>query len=89
MLVVFAETTVDDLIAGLSLHGFFPHDTIHSLYTSTSRFRQAPGISLFRYGHNGDGLASKKCPMCDRNGDENGSKFRMVRYYVGTRGDRR
>ena len=50
---------------------------------------QAPGISLFRYGHNGDGLASKKCPMCDRNGDENGSKFRMVRYYVGTRGDRR
>jgi hypothetical protein len=43
MLVVFAETTVDDLIAGLSLRGFFPHDTIHSLYTSTSRFCRLSG----------------------------------------------
>jgi hypothetical protein len=43
MVVVFAETTVDDLIAGLSLRGFFPRDTIHNVYTSTSRFRQLAG----------------------------------------------
>jgi len=60
-----------------------------------------PRVSLFRYDYNGDELAlwlatvlnsnlsamaSKKS---DRNGDENGSKFRTVRYYVGTREDGR
>jgi hypothetical protein len=45
MLVVFAETTVDDLIAGLLLHGFFPHDTIHSLYEATLWFRQLAGTN--------------------------------------------
>jgi len=34
---------VDDLIAGLLLRGFLPHNTIHSLYTSTSRFRRLAG----------------------------------------------
>ena len=34
---------MDDLIAGLLLRGFLPHNTIHSLYTSTSRSRRLVG----------------------------------------------
>jgi hypothetical protein len=43
MLVVFAETTVNDLIVGFLLCSFFPRDTTHSLYMSTSQFRWLAG----------------------------------------------
>ena len=43
-----------------------------------------PGITLSRYDRNADGLTSEKWSMYDRNADENGQKFRQVRYCVGT-----
>src|SRR6202044_2496512 len=45
---------------------------------------QDPGLTLLRYDRNGDGLTSEKWSMYDRNADENGQKFRQVRYCVGT-----
>jgi hypothetical protein len=47
---------------------------------------QDPGITLLRYDRNADGLTSEKWSTYDRNADENGQKFRKVRYYVGTNG---
>ena len=53
-------------------------DTILHAHPKWQVLQKAPGISLFRYDHNGDELASKKCPMCNHNGDKNGSKFWTV-----------
>jgi len=56
------------------------------LFGLLSEFGEDPGITLLRYDRNADGLTSEKWSMYDHNADENGQKFRQVRYCVGTNG---
>jgi hypothetical protein len=68
------------------LRAIYLHEKYVLLFFDFCWLVKDPGITLLRYDRNADGLTSEKWTMYDHNADENGQKFRHVRYCVGTNG---